>query len=154
MIRPRLPFAFATVLMIAANAYADGNIRGTVFNKNSTEPLDFVSVQLVNPTTGVPMQIGTMTDENGTFVIERAPAGTYIIRFSNIGSITQEREIRIGDSEVNIGRIELADDAKLLQEVIVTGQSPVEPTNADIAPPALVPSMIMRSALPGITLSL
>lgn len=122
MIRPRLPFAFATALMIAANAYADGNIRGTVFNKNSTEPLDFVSVQLVNPTTGVPMQIGTMTDENGTFVIERAPAGTYIIRFSNIGSITQEREIRIGDSEVNIGRIELADDAKLLQEVVVTGQ--------------------------------
>ena len=122
MIRPRLPFAFATALMIAANAYADGNIRGTVFSKNSTEPLDFVSVQLVNPTTGVPMQIGTMTDENGTFVIERAPAGTYIIRFSNIGSITQEREIRIGDSEVNIGRIELADDAKLLQEVVVTGQ--------------------------------
>jgi len=69
MIRPRLPFAFATALMIAANAYADGNIRGTVFSKNSTEPLDFVSVQLVNPTTGVPMQIGTMTDENGTFVI-------------------------------------------------------------------------------------
>lgn len=122
MIRPRLPFAFATALMIAANAYADGNIRGTVFSKNSTEPLDFVSVQLVNPTTGVPMQIGTMTDENGTFVIERAPAGMYIIRFSNIGSITQEREIRIGDSEVNIGRIELADDAKLLQEVVVTGQ--------------------------------
>lgn len=122
MIRPRLPFAFATALMIAANAYADGNIRGTVFSKNSTEPLDFVSVQLVNPTTGVPMQIGTMTDENGTFVIERAPAGTYIIRFSNIGSITQEREIQIGDSEVNIGRIELADDAKLLQEVVVTGQ--------------------------------
>ena len=122
MLRPRLPFAFATALMIAANAYADGNIRGTVFSKNSTEPLDFVSVQLVNPTTGVPMQIGTMTDENGIFVIERAPAGTYIIRFSNIGSITQEREIRIGDSEVNIGRIELADDAKLLQEVVVTGQ--------------------------------
>lgn len=122
MIRPRLLFAFATALMIVANAYADGNIRGTVFSKNSTEPLDFVSVQLVNPTTGVPMQIGTMTDENGTFVIERAPAGTYIIRFSNIGSITQEREIQIGDSEVNIGRIELADDAKLLQEVVVTGQ--------------------------------
>lgn len=39
-----------------------------------------------------------------------------------VGSITQEREITVTDSEVNIGKIELAEDSKLLQEVVVTGQ--------------------------------
>lgn len=108
--------------MIAGNLYADGNIRGTVFSKNSSKPLDFVSVVLVDPETGRPLQTGAMTDENGAFLIRQVPAGKYIIRFSNIGSITQEREILIADAEVNVGRIDLADDIKLLQEVVVTGE--------------------------------
>lgn len=127
----KLPFAFATALMIAGNAYADGNIRGVVFSKNSAEPLDFVSVQLVNPETGVPMQIGTMTDEKGSFVIEKAPAGKYVIRFSNIGSIPQEREIVVTDDELNVVRIDLADDTKLLQEVVVTGQKSQMSVNSE-----------------------
>ena len=122
MNKRKLLLTFATTLIIVGNAYANSNIRGTVFSKNSAEPLDFVSVQLVNPETGVPLQIGTLTDEKGVFVIEKAPAGKYVIRFSNIGSITQEREILISDKDLNIGRIDLSDDNKLLQEIVVVGQ--------------------------------
>lgn len=31
-----------------------------------------------------------------------------------IGNVTQEREITIGDSEINLGKIELAEDSELL----------------------------------------
>ena len=120
--RAKLPIALAASLLIAASAFADGNITGTVFNKNTSEPLDFANVALIDPKTGTPLQIGAITDESGSFTITNAPEGKYIIRVSMIGNIPQEREITIANSEINLGRIELAEDSKLLQEVVVTGQ--------------------------------
>lgn len=120
--KAKLSLFLAASLLIAGNAYADGNITGSVFNKNTSEPLGFASVVLVNPETGVPLQIGAVTDENGAFVITNAPSGKYIVRVSMIGNIPQEREVTVADSGINLGKIELAEDAKLLQEVVVTGQ--------------------------------
>ena len=48
-----------------------------------------------------------------------------------IGNVTQEREIAIGDSEINLGKIELAEDTKLLQEVVITGQKSQLTVNAE-----------------------
>ena len=120
--KAKLSITLAASLFFSGSVYADGNITGSVFNRNTSEPLDYATVVLVNPETGVSLLIGTTTDENGSFVISNAPSGKYIIRISMVGSITQEREITVTDSEVNIGKIELAEDSKLLQEVVVTGQ--------------------------------
>ena len=120
--KAKLSITLAASLFFSGSVYADGNITGSVFNRNTSEPLDYATVVLVNPETGVPLLIGTTTDENGSFIISNAPSGKYIIRISMVGSITQEREITVTDSEVNIGKIELAEDSKLLQEVVVTGQ--------------------------------
>lgn len=59
-------------------------------------------------------------------MIANAPSGKYIVKISNIGSISQEREVLVADSEIRLGRIELADDSRLLQEVVVTGQRRME----------------------------
>jgi len=123
--------ALATAMLIAGNAYADGNISGTVFNKGTSEPLDFVNVIVVDPATGVPLPTGAMTDENGAFVIRDVSPGRYIVRFSNVGSVGQEREVSVSDGAIDLGRIELADDAKLLQEVVVTGQRSQLSVNAE-----------------------
>ena len=96
-----IAISLATSFFIATNAYADGNIKGSVFRKGSAEPLDFVTVTLVNADTGTPLQIGAMTDENGNFIIANAPAGKYIVRISMVGNIPQEREVTIADSEIN-----------------------------------------------------
>lgn len=130
--RKKISISLATAfLMISGSAYADGNITGTVFNKTTSEPLDFATVVLVNSKTGAPLPIGTTTDENGVFIIPNAPSGKYIVRVSMIGNVTQEREITIGDSEINLGKIELAEDTKLLQEVVVTGQKSLLSVNAE-----------------------
>jgi len=123
--------ALATWLSLAVSAAADGNVTGMVFSKDTSEPLDFANVALVNPATGIPIQLGAMTDEAGAFVIPNVPSGKYILRISTIGSVTQEREIAVGDTEVNLGRIYLADDVKLLQEVVVVGQKSQMSVNAE-----------------------
>ena len=48
-----------------------------------------------------------------------------------IGNVTQKHEIAIGDSEINLGKIEFAEDTKLLQEVVVTGQKSQLSVNAE-----------------------
>ena len=99
---------------------AKGNIAGKVFNKSTGEPLDFVTVQLLDKN-GKPLATGTTTDLEGRFSLNNVADGNYIIRFSNIGSIDQERPVTIAGSNITLDNIYLADDAKLLQEVVVEG---------------------------------
>lgn len=113
----------AAIPFVAGNIYAEGKITGSVFDKNTSEPVGFASVILVNPDTGQTLPTGTVTDETGGFVLPGLPSGKYIVRFSFLGSVTQEREvIVVSDTDVDLGRIELAEDTKLLEEVVVTGQ--------------------------------
>ncbi len=118
----KLSLSIAASLLFAANAYADGDVTGAVFEKGTSEPLDYATVVLLDAATGTPLRAGTMIGENGRFVISAAPSGRYIVRVSMTGSVPQEREITVVDSEIDLGRIELAEDAQLLEEVVVTGQ--------------------------------
>ena len=46
-------------------AYAVGDVSGLVVNKDTKAPMDFVTVQLLDASTGKPLPIGTNTDEKG-----------------------------------------------------------------------------------------
>ncbi|MDE5874194.1 MAG: TonB-dependent receptor, partial [Muribaculaceae bacterium] len=102
-------------------AFAIGDITGKVVNKDSGEPVEFATVQLVNAATGKPLPIGTNTDENGIFRIPAVKDGKYLIKIINVGSVAQERPVNISGGNVNLGTLRLADDNKVLQEVVVEG---------------------------------
>lgn len=113
-----MPLAFGIFSQIAL---ADGNISGKVINKDSGDPMEFVTVQLVDASSGKPLAVGTNTDLDGTFVLKGVKDGNYLVRITNIGSVAQERPAVIKGGNVNIGTVSLADDSKLLQEVVVEG---------------------------------
>ena len=119
MIRLRTILA-SGMLCVAAIAFADGNITGKVISKDTGEPVDFATVQLLT-SAGKPLTIGTNTDENGVFTLPKVKSGSYIVKISNVGSIEQERAVKVGSENINVGTISLADDSKLLQEVVVEG---------------------------------
>lgn len=114
--------AFAGMALAASVASAAGNISGVVLDEGTSQPLDFATVVLVDQSTDRQLPIGTSTAADGSFVIADAPSGRYIVRVSMVGSVPQEREVTVADADVDLGKILLADDAKLLQEVVVTGQ--------------------------------
>ncbi|MCH5240032.1 MAG: TonB-dependent receptor [Muribaculaceae bacterium] len=100
--------------------FAKGNISGKVFNKSTGEPMDFVTVQLLDAK-GKPLAIGTATDLDGSFVLQNVNDGNYIVKFSNIGSVEQERPVQVSGANIVLDDVRLADDAKVLQEVVVEG---------------------------------
>lgn len=101
--------------------YAAGNLTGKIVNKSSGEPMDYVTVQLIDAKSNRPLPIGTNTDENGIFILKNVKDGSYIVKVSNIGSVAQERPVTIAGADADLGIIPLADDTKLLQEVVVEG---------------------------------
>lgn len=114
-------YILATCLaVIPSLLFAKGNISGKVLNKTTGEPMDFVTVQLLD-SKGKPLAIGTSTDLDGNFILPNVNDGNYIIKVSNIGSVDQERPVVISGEDIVVPDIHLADDAKLLQEVVVEG---------------------------------
>lgn len=100
--------------------YAKGNISGKVVNKSTGEPMDFVTVQLLN-INGKPLAIGGSTDLDGNFILTNVNDGKYILKVSNIGSVEQERPVEVKGADIVVEDIRLADDTKMLQEVVVEG---------------------------------
>lgn len=111
----------AGILFAPGLCYADGIIKGSAINKATGEPLDFATVQLIDASTGRALAIGTNTDDQGYFILSGIKDGKYIVRISSVGSVDQERPVTLSGKDVNLGEIRLADDAKLLQEVVVEG---------------------------------
>jgi hypothetical protein len=72
----------AALLGAAAPAWAQGNITGTVRNAANTNPVQFVTVQLVSTSTGQQVN-SAQTNVNGVFTMNSIVAGTYFVRTSN-----------------------------------------------------------------------
>ena len=141
-------------LAISLCASAKGTLTGNVVNKITGEPMDFVNIQLIEAKTGKALAIGTSTDENGRFVLPDVPDGEYLVKISNIGSVDQERPASVKGGSVDIGTVRLADDSKLLQEVVVEGvksqmrfelDKKVFSVDADIASTGLSASEVLES---------
>lgn len=116
-------FLFVSLaLATAISAAAKGTVTGQVVNKNTGDVIDYASVQLLD-SSGKPLALGASADSEGRFSIANVPDGQYIVKVTNIGSIPQERIITVNGGTVSVGIVKLADDTKMLEEVIVTGQA-------------------------------
>lgn len=113
-------FLVVGLMSLPVVLFAKGNITGKVINKSTGEPMDFVTIQLMDDK-GKPLAIGTSTDLDGNFLLPNVSDGKYIVKVTNIGSVEQERPVVISGSDVTLDDIRLADDAKVLQEVVVEG---------------------------------
>lgn len=117
---PRLNF-LSIMTALPLLAIADGTITGRVVSKQTGEPIDFATIQLIDANTKKPLPIGTNADENGVFTLPDIKDGTYFVRITNIGSVDQERPATVSGSNIDLGVVKLADDTKMLEEVVVEG---------------------------------
>ncbi|MBD5370883.1 MAG: TonB-dependent receptor [Bacteroides sp.] len=110
----------AAATLFTLSAWADGSITGKAVNKTTGEPIDFATVALLD-SKGKATKYGTETDLDGNFTISGVPDGNYILKISSVGSIGRERDVKVAGGKVSLGAIQLADDTKVLQEVVVEG---------------------------------
>lgn len=98
-----------------------GTLRGTVYDEDFGVPLPRARVTIVE------LGLAALTSQDGTFLLERVPAGSYTVSFAKDG---YERELQTGVS-VSAGRLtdvraELAAEIVELDELVVTGMDLVD----------------------------
>jgi TonB-linked SusC/RagA family outer membrane protein len=98
----------------AANAQT-GAIAGTVVNQATDQPLPGAQVSVIG--TGM----GTLTGEEGRFLLQSVPAGQRVLRVDHIGFTTYTRQVNVTEGETLTLTLALESEAIALQEIIVTG---------------------------------
>lgn len=91
----------------------NGGIKGIVRNE-ANEPLPFVTVIIES------LKVGTTTDERGHYELS-LQEGSYAIKYSFVGYITESREVNIANSVKTID-VMMKTDSKMLDEVIISSK--------------------------------
>jgi hypothetical protein len=108
----RLCLALAALWLLPGLAAAQGSLSGVVRDSLTQKPLPFASVFLANTT------LGATTTEQGTFVFERVPAGSYDIVASYVGYRLEKQAITVGQAPQRL-TLALAPTGAQLGEVVV-----------------------------------
>ncbi len=104
-----------------------GTIRGTVIDAATLQPLSATQI-VVNGTS-----LGTITGENGNFIIPNVPAGLYSVEARRIGyARATEENVSVTAGESVAVDFELGETALALDEIVVTGVA--DPTSVRRVP--------------------
>jgi hypothetical protein len=106
---------FALLQLAAFITMAQLKITGKVTGPDGA-PLPSISVQLANS------GIGASTNADGAYSIDVPREGKYTVNFTGVGYRTETRPVNISTASVTID-VQLADDALMLNDVIVTGNA-------------------------------
>lgn len=98
-------------------------ISGLVKDAASKAPLSFVNIVFKLPTDSS-LVTGTITDENGRFSASELNSGTYILELSLVGYRSKVQNVEVGKLSpfLDLGILELQEDALQLNEVVVSGK--------------------------------
>lgn len=112
-----------TILLILGlglnHAHGQGiEINGKVVNGKSQAPIEFAMIKVLDKESGQ-LIAGTITKPDGEFLLS-SESRSCIVEISFMGFITRQMtEFEIRDNLLNLGTIEIEEDSKLMDEVIV-----------------------------------
>jgi len=106
-----------SLILISTTAFAQGTLRGVVADSSTKEALPGANVYLLGTA------LGSATDLEGAYRIDRIPEGTYALRVSYIGYKTKTINVNIQNNKTATLNAALAPDAIKLGTVVVTGQA-------------------------------
>lgn len=115
---------FVLLVMCSVSALAQkSTVTGTIMDGGLNEPLPGAAVVLLNPKDSTQVT-GVVSDVNGKVNMPVSKYGTYIMRISYMGYVTQYRNITLDKKNKthDLGTITLAEDAKVMKEAQVTAQ--------------------------------
>jgi TonB-linked SusC/RagA family outer membrane protein len=107
--------ALCLLLFAGAASAQEGSIAGTVLDLNTNEPIPGAQVSIVGT------QVGTLSGQEGRFLLQNVPAGRRVIRVERIGFTTYTREVTVQADETLTLSVQLESEAIAMQEIIVTG---------------------------------
>lgn len=114
-------FAVALVSSNGVSAQEKQAITGKLIEEKSNQAVSFATVALINASDSK-IAGGSLSDENGVFIISPVISGNYILKVSNIGFKPVTRNIEVTNRGVtDAGIILLQETSIMLKEVVIVG---------------------------------
>lgn len=114
---------FFLLCLCAYTGWAQGTVKGKILDRQKSEPLGFVNIKVTEQ--GSDKFVGGgITDAGGNFNVTGLKDGKYTLSLTFMGykDVTRQFEITPAKREVQFKLLYMAEDAKQLNEVTVTGQ--------------------------------
>lgn len=114
---------FFLLCLCAYTGWAQGIVKGKILDRQKSEPLGFVNIKVTEQ--GSDKFVGGgITDAGGNFNVSGLKDGKYtlLLTFMGYKDVTRQFEITPAKREVQFKLLYMAEDAKQLNEVTVTGQ--------------------------------
>lgn len=115
---------FTTLVQAQQNTTSKLNIRGTVYESQTLDPMVGASVKLLNERDS--MIVGNVTGQNGQFLLDNVPTGTYTIRITYMGYKEQKFKLTLPKRSGNfkVADVLMHEDATMMAEAVVEGKLP------------------------------
>ena len=120
-------------LGLAGAPSVTGKITGTITDSLTRSPIDYATIAL-GRTGSAKSTNGSLTDAKGSFKIENIAAGTYRLTIAFLGyqtKIIDSVKTTPEKPDLNMGRILLTPNQKMLNEVVITGTTPIVENKID-----------------------
>lgn len=114
---------FFLLCLCGYTGWAQGTVKGKILDRQKSEPLGFVNIKVTEQ--GSDKFVGAgITDAGGNFNVTGLKDGKYTLSLTFMGykAVTRQFEITPAKREVQFKLLYMAEDAKQLNEVTVTGQ--------------------------------
>lgn len=114
---------FFLLCLCGYTGWAQGTVKGKILDRQKSEPLGFVNIKVTEQ--GSDKFVGGgITDAGGNFNVTGLKDGKYTLSLTFMGykDVTRQFEITPAKREVQFKLLYMAEDAKQLNEVTVTGQ--------------------------------
>ena len=114
---------FFLLCLCAYTGWAQGIVKGKILDRQKSEPLGFVNIKVTEQSSDK-FAGGGITDAGGNFNVSGLKDGKYTLSLTFMGykDVTRQFEITPTKRDVQFKLLYMAEDAKQLNEVTVTGQ--------------------------------
>ena len=113
-----------------SNATDEYIVKGQVITSDETEPLSFAQVAMYLKGNDLPAY-GVISDETGYFKIRVKP-GSYTMTIIFVGYEERKIDIEVVDQDINLGKVELKESVRQMEEVVVKGQKLRQPVKSTL----------------------
>lgn len=107
-------FIFSLFILIPSVLYAQGNIKGTVTDEETGEPIAGVNIVISGT------QTGTSTDAEGEYELKDISAGTYNVEARYVGYETVVKSVTVRNNQTSTLNFEFSLSTTMLDDVVVT----------------------------------
>ena len=115
-------FLFALLTLVSAAAFSqERKITGTLYDRDTKEPMVQTTVQLLKTDKDSTYVGGVLANDEGQFSIAAPENGKFILKFTSVGYTAMFKNVTISeDKDVSLGDIIMGADAIMLKEASVT----------------------------------